>query len=70
MIINSASDWLMKKSTIVFYAENLHVHSRRKMRSYFFRKVRSRAGAIRSCAGCMQAAYDRISGVDAENFTV
>jgi len=48
MIINSASDWSTGKSTIVFYAENSHVHSRRKIPSYFLAKVRSRAACIRS----------------------
>jgi len=58
--MNSAFDWSTEKSTIVFYAENSHVHSRRKIRSYFFTEKYAR----------VQAKYDRISGGDAENFSV
>ena len=52
IILKSAADWSKQKSTIVKYAEIEHVHSRRILRSYCLKKVRSSVGKVRSYAAC------------------
>ena len=60
-----SSDWSAEKSTIVFFAENSHVHSRCKIRSYFFfvleKYARVQAEYDRLQPACRL--YDRIPGV-------